>query len=132
MTALPQRLTCSTAAKRKALASVILDVAAAHGADAEIVDWSEISPRELSVKISLGDYRCSVDFDGSSAVPGFLAHWHAGAFTGAKYPRDFGHVCRGSVNTFHFGKATTCVDTFDELRVTLDRSLDRLSREVAP
>lgn len=113
---------CATKDGRAKLVECMQAIALAHGATFKLseVTWS---PRDIGCTISLGDYRVNMHFDGASTVDAFLAHWFRDTSSQAKYPAHFGAICGGSVNNFHFGKATTCTDTFEEFRERIGAGL---------
>lgn len=112
---------CSTATKRKGLAEAIVAIAKDCGATCEIKQGA-LAPRALNVSATIGPRSVHMCFDGDSNVGAFLAHWCThGAAT---FPRDFGCTIGGTVNKFHFGKATTCVDTPEQLIAHVRAGLD--------
>lgn len=122
------RKLCSTAAKREALANRIKAVAALHGA--AVTD--ETFPDRLRVlHVGIGPYRCMIDLDGTSALEGFMGHWHidwsAEGADDARYSYDFAGAIRGSVNSFTWRKATTHEATFEGLLRSLEHGLGFLN-----
>jgi hypothetical protein len=116
---------CSTSAKRKALAAELL----ALGNELNLETSLDILPREIVVMFAKGDYRLSVDLDGDLPIDCFLGHWYTrGA---ARYPQDFAATIRGTLNTYHYGKATTHAETFERLAQSIRAGFNALAHLVA-
>ena len=107
----------STKAKRSKLVEAVKILAEKHGAIIEI----DPRLRDIYVCLSLAPYHVSMDFDGSSRVGAFMGHWFTDEH--ATFPTNVGITCGGSINTFHYGKATTCEDTFEAFLSRLDAGL---------
>ncbi len=108
---------CSTAQKREALFDAIQHLASRYGAEVS----SHKEPREIFMCLSVGPYRVTMDFSGFSKVGAFLGHW----FTvgDAKFPKNFGVTIGGTINEFHYEKATSCESNFDDFLVSLEDGL---------
>ena len=107
---------CSTKASRKALADklTVLGNEAGWEVTCEFDD-----PREIYISMQRGLRRVSMDLEGHSRVGAYIASWHTQGFTkGIAYPKDFPS---SSVNTYHFGKATTIEYSFSSLWVALSK-----------
>lgn len=115
----------STKAKREAIAAQITEIAASEGATVrrDPSTWA-YAPRKILLRISINSYWVAISLDGDSYAGSFLAHWNTDGHI-ARYPDDFGFVVRGSVNTFHYGKATTCCDTLEQFYEAVRRGLAR-------
>lgn len=70
-------------------------------------------PREIGLELCFGPYQCMMHFDGAERIDVFMGHWHTNSRkaidSGARYPETFWRV--GSLNTYHYGKATTIETT---------------------
>lgn len=97
----------STKAKREALARELEAIAVENGAEFACKPCP-LDPKSLRVAITNGPYTVHIDLDGSSQVGALMGHWVAR--NGARFPEWFGRVA-GSINTYHFHKATTCEDS---------------------
>lgn len=118
----------STKAKRAAALARIQEMAASIGIECEHED-APLSTREVWVRLSFGPYRCNVDLDGDTNVGAYLAHWHMSHGPdgeGKTYPTAFGLFIGGDVNQYHKRKATTCVETFDDLLHCLESGFAKL------
>lgn len=105
---------CGTKAKRAALAAELQAKAKEWDVDCAIEVGSKggyPDEHETRFVIWFGPYRVSGGFDGSAGgkrVGAFLGHWHTELGSGAKYPKTFGHTIGGTINQYHYAKATTC------------------------
>lgn len=79
------------------------------GATVELHEFN--GPREIGLELIFGPYQCMMHFCGEEArrLGAFMGHWHTSLSTDAKYPETFWRV--GSLNTFHYSKATTIEST---------------------
>lgn len=109
---------CSTEKARKRAVAQIEELARECGATIEMHEFN--GAREIGLELCFGPYACMMHFDGDCRAGSFMGHWHTGS-RDARYPETFWRV--GSLNTYHFGKATTIEDTFagflDKLRAGL-------------
>lgn len=106
----------ATQAKRKALRAEIATLAARFGA--------RISEDDGTYQcITLGPYRVSMDW-AYPKVGAFLGHWFTeGA---AQYPKTFAVAIGGTLNTCHYGKATTCETTWQGFVRSLEAGFSAL------
>ena len=123
---------CSTKVKREALASDIKALAETLGCEfrRDPFNLERMEPREVACRLDWRDFWVFVEFKGDSRIGAFLAHWNSKQQ--ARYPAEFGWICRGSVNTCTFDKATTCVGSFDELKAALTSGFQYLQRAAPP
>lgn len=119
---------CSTKTKRQKLAKEIEILAAEMGATVTTGEYDQ--PFEITMCLRYGSYRVSMRFCGKTNVGAFLGHWHTDVFSEAKYPSDFGYVIGGSMNTHHYGKATTCEYAFEGFKSSLKAGLNKLSQNL--
>ena len=106
--------TCKT--KKGRILAALRIRKALEDAGAEVTIGQEFDqPSEISWSAIIGSYRVFGDIDGKSHVGAFLAHWHTLLGTKATYPKTFGKEIGGSINTFHYSKATGVYDTLEEL-----------------
>ena len=118
---------CRTQAKRERLASEVTRVAESCGATVTRGQTLEIEKGTLlRLDIAKGPYRLAIDFDGKSKVGAFLGHWHTETRSEARYPADFGSTVKGTLNTFHFGKATTCEESWSHFVASVEAGLSVL------
>jgi hypothetical protein len=113
---------CATKAGRAALLVRTEKLASDHGATIERHEFED--PREIGLYLDLGPYRCMIHFEGGSFVGAFLGHWCTQLASNAKYPKSFWAI--GSLNEYHYGKATTCEDTADAFFAKLAQGLELL------
>lgn len=108
---------CSTQAKRKSMMAAIKVMAEEVGAKVVAERYVDHfgKPTEASITLTMGNYRVMMDFDGKNDCRAWLGHWYTESHSDAKYPKDFGYVIGGTVNEYHFGKATTCTETTFEI-----------------
>jgi hypothetical protein len=118
---------CATDKSRKKLLARINELAGSLGATVKLHEFN--GPREIGLTIKLGPYRCMVEFEGGSHVGAFLGHWHTEMASSVKYPRNFASTIQGSLNEYHFGKATSCEDTFDGFLRSLSNGFAALAKE---
>jgi hypothetical protein len=116
-------LECSTKAKREALVKQVQAIADKYGAT---ITASSSRPREIYIEVNLAPFHVSMTFDGECNIGAFIGHWYTDG--AARFPVSFSIDCGGPVNTYHFGKATTCEDTFEDFLARLDAGLARLAR----
>lgn len=107
---------CSTLAKRKLLARDIETLASQLGIEIEYGEFD--TPKEISMTLYYGPYRVSMSFMGGPCFGEFMGHWYTSPGT-ACYPNNFGVVIGGSLNTCHYGKATTIEETFDGFKASI-------------
>jgi len=115
---------CATAKSREAMAARCKAIVEANG----WTFWRNdilCRGREICFTASRSGHHVNFDFDGASRVNAFLAHWHADS--GFTFPKSFGVYTGGDVNTFHYGKATTCVETFDAFLSCLEAGFQKLA-----
>ena len=115
---------CATKASREKLAARAKEIVEANG----WTFWRNdvlCRDRELCFTASRGGHHVNFDFDGASRVDAFLAHWHTDS--GFTFPKSFGVCVGGDVNTYHYGKATTCVETFDAFLSCLEGGFQKLA-----
>lgn len=115
---------------REAFTSELLALCAKLGVSADR-EVDPHYPREIKVRIAIGHYRVTVDFDGEEKIDGFMANWYTDVCPPnfrelPTYPRDFTCYNLGSINDYHWGKATTVVSTFEALLLAVERSVNRL------
>jgi hypothetical protein len=70
-----------------------------------------------------------IHFDGDRRGS-FLGHWHVATESVATYPVTFGVAIFGSVNPFHYTKATTHQVTWHGFLLSIDRGLEALKIEI--
>lgn len=116
----------STKDKRLKIANNIKSTAEKLGASITINE----DPTEITISIKKGHYRISIDLDGKSHVYCFLAHWHTDR-TGVVYPKNFDAIIGGSVNPYHYAKATTCEETEEGFLNSIENGLRALQSETA-
>ena len=114
----------STKKKRETIALALEKLAAEHGASS-VRRASSYSTRLLNVTISTGAYWVSINLDGNSGNNVFLGNWNTEGK--ARYPADFGFTINGSVNEYHFGKATTYAGTPEQLCAAIGAGLRRIA-----
>src|SRR5258708_26245381 len=88
-----------------------------------------MGPQCIDIGLALGPYLVNLSLNGKSNVGAFLGHWHTACKVDAHYPRTFAADIGGSINTFHYGKATTCEDSFGGLLRSLSYGLEALAIE---
>jgi hypothetical protein len=81
--------------------------------------WCEMSGEGFSVSFSFHTVRWTRCY---------LGHWNASK--GVRFPDTFGFTVGGDVNDFHFGKATTCVDTIVEFEGAIRRGFEDMKRRL--
>lgn len=121
------RAVCLTKGGRESAARRITAIAAKHGATVERSNYG--GPREVTLSLKLGDFGLLIHLDGASRVGAFLGHWHTNVapFRKVQYPRDFATTIGGSINEYHFRKATTCEETWRGFLRSIDDGLGRLA-----
>jgi hypothetical protein len=112
----------STKKKREGVAAQLAEIARSLNATCQHEE-AIFDPRRIYLRLRLGDYWVAISLDGNSHCGGFLGHWNTEAR--ARYPTDFGFTVHGSVNEFHYGKATTCCDTLPEFYAAIEAGLVR-------
>lgn len=121
------RAACKTKEGRAALVAQVVALCERHGLKYEVQEWESISPREVSVRFVVGQYACSVAFDGDMPVDEFTGDWHTQFVVGWRdlpgYPKHFDRVIGGSLNDTTYRKATSIADTADGLIDSLDRGI---------
>lgn len=121
---------CSTKAGRAEVAHHIVAVARANGAFV-LETWEDARHREAYIRIGLGPYQVSTHLEGSGSPGAFMGAWHTDC-SGARYPRTFSATIGGSINTVHYGKATTCEETLSGFLASLERGFTALKALVEP
>lgn len=119
---------CSTEKGRKRMVTRIEELASECGATVEMHEFN--GPREIGLELCFGPYRCMMHFDGTSRVDAFMGHWHVTTESDARYPDMFWRV--GSLNTYHFSKATTIEYTLPAFLLKLREGLTILKQQPAP
>lgn len=116
---------CATATSRENLARQVSDLAKRMGAKFERRDgfWAE---RSISVYLSFGPYRCAADFTAGDKCGAFLGSWYTATKSEATYPVTFAADINGTINTYHYSKATTCANSFETFLVSIERGLESL------
>lgn len=137
----------STVAKREAIASELSKIATLCGAT---VDREEVD-REINLVLRLGHHWVAISLDGDSTW-GILGHWNidgrrwisdTGLFGwdepghweeqyAPRFPGNFGFTVRGSVNEWHYSKATTCPNTLLQLYEAIGAGLSECARLAGP
>jgi len=103
---------CATKAGRAAMVAAIQALAAEIGVACEV--GASLSPRSARLSLSHGPYSVGMHFAGGSKVGAFLGHWCVHySDKEARFPDGFGMIVCGTMNNYHYRKATTCVDSFD-------------------
>lgn len=125
------RTLCATKASRAKLTKDIIALAERCGAHVIEVN-TEDHPRETFIALGLGPYRVATWLDGGSNVGAFMGHWHSDVYSpDARYPVTFALDIRGTLNTCHYRKATTCEDTFEGFLASLERGFESLKIELS-
>lgn len=109
---------CATKKGRDICAAHVITMALRLGATFERKDRPD--HREIYLCLAYGPYRVSMHFEGGSQVGAFLGHWHTATSSAATYPKTFAVSIGGTVNEYHWGKATTCKWTFDAFLESLE------------
>ena len=120
---------CRSAAGRNRLLARLQELATEVGATLTRGEFDD--PTEIHVTLTRGPYAVSTWLNGRSNVGAFLGHWHTELRSGATYPRDFAAAIDGTLNTCHFGKATTCENSFAAFLESL-RAGFRVLAEIRP
>lgn len=120
---------CKTAKGRERCAAAVEDLAKRMGATGSRSPHYEHAPRRIQLELAFGPYRCSMSFDGDSNVGAFLGHWFVSIDSNARYPKAFGVAINGTVNTYHYSKATTCEGAFWTFLYSLEKGLATLANE---
>ena len=111
------------AGDRKQMAKAVKDLALSLGCKVEMREGAEYpGPRAIHVGIEApGDLCLTVEFDGDSWQPDVhVLSWHMALSSHAKLnPHTFG----GTVNTYHYHKATYVAHGFDDLLIQLAAGL---------
>lgn len=115
---------CATKKGRDICAARIIDLALRLGATFERDDRP--AERKIYLCLAYGPYRVSMHFEGGSQVGAFLGHWHTVTSSNATYPKTFAISIGGTINEYHWGKATTCQWTFDGFLRSLECGLTAL------
>lgn len=117
----PYAIACHNKKRREETTNAILGV--------KPHNWHVISneertdERERYINLGKDDYRVSIHLEAGSHVNAFLAHWYTSSRSDAVYPPDFPS---GSVNQYHFGKATTCERNLEDFLTNLTACFERL------
>jgi len=117
----------STVKKRESIVAALICVASRHGA---IVERDECisRDREIYLRIRLAQYYVAISLDRDSNCGAFLGHWNTDHNTTARFPKDFGFTVQGSVNEYHYGKATTCVETLVRFYAAIEAGLTECAK----
>lgn len=111
------RTLCASKGSRARMAQQTADLATRHGWETD----TRTSTREIALNIHKGALRVSLDFDGTSHVNAFLAHWNVDTSSDLKpYTASFAAAIHGSNNPYHLCKATTCENTFRGFLASLE------------
>lgn len=111
----------STKAKRRAIAKAIASIAEQTDASVEIKE----GPKAIDISVSKGPYRVMIGLDGRCDF--LSAHWHMDHKSDARYPDGFAGAIGGSVNQYHFRKATKFAESVDEFIASLKAGLSALN-----
>lgn len=117
----------ATAKGREAFVKRIETAAEECGATIERHEFN--GDREIGLDVVFGPFRCMLHVEGGSHVGAFLGHWYVSTASDLKYPGCFASDIRGTMNTFHCAKATTCENTLEDFIVSLRGGLDSLAIE---
>lgn len=117
---------CSTDKGRKRMVARIEELAAECGATVEPHEFN--GAREIGLELCFGPYRCMMHFDGASRGECFMGHWHTTIESDVRYPDTFWRV--GSLNRYHFRKATTIEDTLPGFLQKLREGLAIVKRQI--
>ena len=93
-------LTPRTKANRKAIATMLQELAIHHGAQCTIEDAPLHDGKALWVKIASGPARLTIHV-GADEGEGYLTPWHMDYESKARYSPAFGSANRAEVNRFH-------------------------------
>lgn len=119
---------CATEKSCKRCVARIEALAAKYGATIEFHEFN--APREIGLDLVFGPYRCMIHFDGGSKVGAFLGHWHVDHKSAATYPVTFGADIQGTINTYHYSKATTCAHSWHAFIWSIENGLAALAIEM--
>lgn len=116
------RLTERRAADRAKMAEQVMALVRRRGFTCDMDDG--LGPRELWVNIqTIHGLALTVDFDGASTQPDtYVLSWH-----GVEDPHKLSPSFAGSVNQYHWHKATDVCEGFESLMATLDRRLTSIA-----
>jgi hypothetical protein len=107
---------CASKRGREQLVNRMQALAAELGAAFECGDgW--LGRREKNCTISGEGFSVFFQFSADSKVNAYLGHWNSK--DGLRFPKSFGSAIGGSVNEYHFSKATTCVNAIDEFEAAI-------------
>lgn len=115
---------CATKKGRDICAARVITMALRLGATFERDDRP--AEREIYICLAYGPYRASMHFEGGSKVGAFLGHWHTATSSNAAYPKTFAVSIGGTINEYHWSKATTCERTFEGFLRSLECGLAAL------
>jgi hypothetical protein len=118
---------CRSGAERERLAKQVEEVAARHGATVRRASL-EI-PRNITLYVVFGPYRCMISFAAGTKGRAFLGHWFITEDIKAHYPVNFGADINGSINVIGYRKATTCTRALCTFLHSIDRGLRSLAIE---
>lgn len=111
---------------RAKMADAVAEIAREYGATATIEPEgsNDICPRRVMIRIEAQRGLClNLDFDGKSCQPDvYVLSWHFNHDTDACFSDRFASF--GSLNRFHFRKATHVAYGYTALIATLERCLD--------
>lgn len=117
------RKTVSTRAKRLAIAETLFSTFSQ-------IDLVECGYKEtgkgIRFDLSMGPYKLTVDIDGASSVGAFVVHWYMEPDELRQYPPYFDTDIGGTLNEYHFRKATSVATNVEELTRSIDGGLCRL------
>lgn len=113
-------------ADRAKMAQEIADLAPTMGANAVInpEGYSAVAPRRVTVAIRAArGLRVDIDFDGETSIPDrHIVSWCIATDSDARLSDKFARY--GSINPYHFGKATCFADGFDALCLAVEYGLE--------
>lgn len=136
----------STVKKREAIAARLTIIAAMNGATCE----RKSHDREINLTLRIGHHYVAIGLDGNSTW-GVLGHWsidgrrwiweseargldapgHWEKQYAPCFPPAFGFTVRGSVNEYHYCKATTCTE-WPRFFEAIDAGLAEIARLSGP
>ena len=108
-----------TKANRKAIADLLVTLAASEGATAS-VEPAALNPRALWVRIAMGSAWVCIQID---KEPGFLVPWNVDLASDAKFSGAFGAAVRAEVNPVHRRKCMACYSTATHLVLGIENAL---------
>lgn len=115
-------------AREKALAELKI-LAAENEASLEVDDLLS-DGKHIHLTIAKGAYRVGITLDNIRGLDAFLGHWYTDYKAVATYPKDFGYTVGGSINNYHWRKATTVQYTWDAFKEKIAAGLKVLPPKV--